>query len=246
MHYLWLCPFSAALCIVQTSLSSALVCTKIGFAQDRLRLSNSKSSLLDLLLRSACTIFAFMQKEINHPLLGTIRVEIHRGNKRLYLRFGRDGLKLVLPAEKYMQDGIRLIETNLSRIRTIKAEHERKLLDSSEIKAGTIERLRMKARAEFPQRLHTLAAKHGFTYKRCFIRDSRTRWGSCSSKGNINLSLFLAGLPGHLQDYVMIHELCHTRQMNHSPEFWCEVGKILPDYPRLRKELSAYSWYGLK
>ena len=187
-----------------------------------------------------------MQKEINHPLLGTIRVEIHRGNKRLYLRFGRDGLKLVLPAEKYMQDGIRLIETNLARIRTIKAEHERKLLDSSEIKAGTIERLRMKAKAEFPQRLHTLAAKHGFTYKRCFIRDSRTRWGSCSSKGNINLSLFLAGLPGHLQDYVMIHELCHTRQMNHSPEFWYEVGKILPDYPRLRKELSAYSWYGLK
>ena len=71
-----------------------------------------------------------------------------------------------------------------------------------------------------PPRLHELATAHGFDYRGVKIQPSRTRWGSCSARGDINLSYHLMLVPPHLADYVMLHELCHTREMNHSPRFW--------------------------
>jgi len=86
--------------------------------------------------------------------------------------------------------------------------------------------LRWRARQTFPTRLRQLALQHGFKYKALRINQSRTRWGSCSSKGNINLSLWLALLPPHLQDFTMLHELCHTRYMDHSPQFWALLDQV--------------------
>lgn len=99
------------------------------------------------------------------------------------------------------------------------------------------------ARSVLPQRLKELAIKHGFSYNRCSIRDVHTRWGSCSSKGNINLSIYLMLLPNELIDYVLLHELCHTKEMNHSDRFWALMDKIVsPSSAKaLRAKLKSYN-----
>jgi predicted metal-dependent hydrolase len=74
-------------------------------------------------------------------------------------------------------------------------------------------------------RLQQLAEQHGFTYNRVSIRKQRTRWGSCSAKGNISLNMKLVALPPELADYVILHELVHTRIHNHSKKFWAELDK---------------------
>ena len=77
----------------------------------------------------------------------------------------------------------------------------------------------------------------GVTYNRITIRTQRTRWGSCSGKGNLNFNRLLALAPGSVLDYVVVHELCHLREMNHSPRFWALVESILPDYKQSKKWL---------
>ncbi|MDR0873759.1 MAG: M48 family metallopeptidase, partial [Prevotellaceae bacterium] len=80
--------------------------------------------------------------------------------------------------------------------------------------------LRHEAKRILPPLLKDLAAQHGFKYDSVKISSSKGRWGSCSSRRNINLSYLLLTLPEHLVKYVLLHELCHTREMNHSAKFW--------------------------
>jgi len=72
---------------------------------------------------------------------------------------------------------------------------------------------------------------------RIAIRNTKSRWGSCSKKGNLNFNYRIIFLPPRLADYLIIHELCHLREFNHSPKFWNLVALALPDYKKLRKEL---------
>ena len=72
------------------------------------------------------------------------------------------------------------------------------------------------------------------------IRRQRTRWGSCSSKGNLNFNCLLAAVPFPVMEYVVVHELCHLKQMNHSPAFWAQVERILPDYKIQKQWLKDY------
>jgi len=88
------------------------------------------------------------------------------------------------------------------------------------IRMGIERAMRMEAKRILPGQLASLAGKHRFSYSDVSIRSSKTRWGSCSARGNISLSYFLMTLPGDLIDYVLLHELCHTKEMNHSPRFW--------------------------
>ena len=103
-----------------------------------------------------------------------------------------------------------------------------------------VERMRAQAKAELPPRLAALAAKHGFQYKRVFIKNNRTNWGSCSSLGNINLNLRLVTLPQELQDYVMLHELCHLKYLNHSPQFHALLESVCPGHRALEKQIKQY------
>lgn len=79
---------------------------------------------------------------------------------------------------------------------------------------------KVEAHEVLPARVKTLAEQHGISYKRLSIRSSRTCWGSCSADNSLNLSLHLMHLPDHLIDYIILHELCHTRHKNHGPAFW--------------------------
>lgn len=100
---------------------------------------------------------------------------------------------------------------------------------------------RHEAKRVLPVRLKKLAEQYGFSYTGVRITSSRTRWGSCTGGKSINLSLYLMQLPWHLIDYVLLHELCHTREMNHSDRFWALMDKVTDSRAKiLRKELKEY------
>lgn len=88
-----------------------------------------------------------------------------------------------------------------------------------------------------PERVEYFAKVIGVTYGKITVRNQKTRWGSCSSKGNLNFNCLLMLAPLEVLDYVVVHELCHRKQMNHSKAFWLEVEKVLPNYKEVRKWL---------
>ena len=99
-----------------------------------------------------------------------------------------------------------------------------------------------KARQRLIRKLDTLAATHGFTYNKVFIRNQKTRWGSCSAQNNISLNIKLIWLPEELIAYVILHELVHTRIKNHGVRFWNALEKIKRNAKGLRRELGDYSF----
>lgn len=110
-----------------------------------------------------------------------------------------------------------------------------KMLDEAERK-----RLRQRAGEMIRERVEYYAPEMGVTYNRIFIKEQKTRWGSCSSSGNLNFNWKLILIGEELLDYVVVHELAHRKQMNHSPQFWQEVEKILPDYKERRRRLKEF------
>lgn len=93
-----------------------------------------------------------------------------------------------------------------------------------------IKKLADKALQHIPKRVSYYAKQIGVTYGKITIRNQKTRWGSCSSKGNLNFNCLLMLTPPEVIDYVVVHELCHRKEMNHSGAFWVEVEKVLLDY----------------
>lgn len=97
--------------------------------------------------------------------------------------------------------------------------------------------VRQQARQLIRKRLEYYNQYYNFTYHRITIRDQKTRWGSCSSNKTLSFNFRLALLPQELLDYVVVHELCHLKEMNHSRKFWDLVAKTLPHYPLLKRKL---------
>ena len=96
------------------------------------------------------------------------------------------------------------------------------------------------AKEYFPKRVAYFHQFTGGTYSRITIRDQKTRWGSCSSKGTLSFNWRLMLAPPAILDYVVVHELCHLRHMDHSPAFWQAVGEVFPDYASARKWLRKH------
>ena len=93
-----------------------------------------------------------------------------------------------------------------------------------------LEELKKEAALLIPERVRWYAARLGISYGRVTIRAQRSRWGSCSSKGNLNFNCLLMLAPREVIDSVIVHELCHLRELNHSPAFWELVYRAMPDY----------------
>ncbi len=100
-----------------------------------------------------------------------------------------------------------------------------------------IRELAQKALEVIPQRVRYYAPLIGVTYGTITIRNQRSRWGSCSSKGNLNFNCLLMLFPPEIIDSVVVHELCHRKHMDHSPNFYAEVYKVMPDYDRYHRIL---------
>ena len=123
------------------------------------------------------------------------------------------------------------------RIRIRKRAAEIRLADQNPLSPEDIRLLADQALRELPPRIAAYAGQMGVTYGRVTIRNQKTRWGSCSSKGNLNFNCLLMLTPREVQDYVIVHELSHRKEMNHSPKFWEVVEEVLPDYKKRRNWL---------
>ncbi|MBR0132548.1 MAG: M48 family metallopeptidase [Lachnospiraceae bacterium] len=135
--------------------------------------------------------------------------------------------------EKFIFEKQGWIEKNITRMQ----QRNSMVAESTPITTEEINALADSALKYFPPLVKTWAEKIGVKYGRITIRNQRSRWGSCSQAGNLNFNCLLMELPEEIREYVVIHELCHRLEMNHSAFFWAEVEKHCPDYKILRKRL---------
>lgn len=120
-------------------------------------------------------------------------------------------------------------------------KNNRPASDLSDIQRDALEkRYKDAARSYIPKRVAYYHAMTGGTYERISIRDQKTRWGSCSSKGTLSFNWRLMLAPPAVLDYVVVHELCHLTHMDHSPAFWQAVESVCPDYRDLRRWLKEH------
>jgi len=136
-------------------------------------------------------------------------------------------------AERIVYNKIDWIRKQQERIEKIRHKYGSLLRDFRRINKAA-------ARRKLIHRLEGLAEWHGFEYNKVFIRNQKTRWGSCSSSNNINLNIKLTLLPDELIDYVILHELLHTRIKNHSREFWAELDRLVGRAKKFAKQLKEY------
>ena len=155
---------------------------------------------------------------------------IRSSRKTISLEFRPDGSLLVRSPSRLSDGEIRKFV--LSKKDWIQA-HQCKFHAAPVVPPMThsqLEALAREALAWFPNRTRLYAPRVGVTYGRITIRAQQTRWGSCSSQGNLNFNCLLMLAPEYVRDYVVVHELCHRKHMNHSPAFWAAVEQIFPDY----------------
>ena len=131
------------------------------------------------------------------------------------------------------RDLMRLVEKKADWINKHRNAHKYRsehMTEEERLTAEQLKQLAEEAKAYLPQRVRYYAGKMSVSYGRITIRNQRTRWGSCSRKGNLNFNCLLMLMPEAVIDYVVVHELCHRIEMNHSKRFWDQVARVLPDY----------------
>jgi predicted metal-dependent hydrolase len=179
-------------------------------------------------------------KTVELRSIGTVLIERSPRAKRISVSIRPfKGVRVAVPfgisfeaAQSFAQSKAGWIKKHLSKMERL--EQRAKTLAESALLD------RSAARRRLSERLIQLARKHGFTYNRVFIKNQKTRWGSCSNKNNINLNINLVRLPQELIDYTLLHELVHTRIKNHSPAFWDQMDALLGDAKKIDKKLSEY------
>jgi len=153
------------------------------------------------------------------------------------------GIRVAVPfgfsykeAEKIVRSNINWIKKRQERIKQARQKYDSLLKESTEMD-------RTSARKILIKRLDELSEMNGFSYDKVFIRNQKTRWGSCSAKNNISLNMKLLLLPEELRDYVILHELVHTQIKNHSSKFWEELDKYVGDAKSKQSGLNEYSFH---
>ena len=174
---------------------------------------------------------------VDHPKVGLIRYERSHG-KRIGITVKPEFVRVAVPNRETLMNAQKFVESKMNwiqkRVSKIRIENEM---------GKTLPKIdRKNARKVLTQRLSELAETHNFDYGKVSIRSQKTRWGSCSSQNNISLNQNLLHLPDYLIDYVLLHELTHTRVKNHSSKFWNELEKVCPDAKEMRNRLKTYGY----
>lgn len=138
--------------------------------------------------------------------------------------------------ERFVQEKSSWIEKHLQKRQTEQAV----LQEEGRFTKEEIEKLANLAMAVIPQKVAYYARLMNVTYRRITIRNQKTRWGSCTREGNLNFNCLLMMAPPEVLDYVVVHELCHRLEMNHSARFWAQVEKVMPNYKKHRKWLKEH------
>ena len=183
-----------------------------------------------------------------HPRLGEVTLSRTLRARRVSISVRATGVvRLSFPYGVSQKRALEFLEQKAGWIEAARERLARKRaampsqLPPAEQKAR-IEELRRAAKADLPGRIGRLSEATGLKYEKLSIRASRTKWGSCSGRNHISLSLFLMTLPEHLRDYVIVHELCHTVHHNHSPRFHALVDRLVGGHEKaLNKELRAFT-----
>lgn len=178
---------------------------------------------------------------VDVPGVGEVRLDRSARARRtiITVKTGR-GVRVAVPSHVSFEDALDFVRRkqawvtrNLARIRAYEAQKQ-----AADAVFRNLDR--RAARRELAGRLDELARRYGYTYGRVSIRNQRTRWGSCSGRGDISLNIKLVALPQDLQDYVILHELAHTRVHNHSQQFWAELNKHVENPKAKARALVEY------
>lgn len=165
---------------------------------------------------------------------------IKSNRKNLGLEINENGLTIRAPKwatdkeiKAFVMKNEEWILKNLEKYRNKKKQYE----GVEKLTPAQINELASKAMEYIPERVEYYAKLMGVTYGRITIRNQKTRWGSCSSKGNLNFNCLLMLTPPEVIDSIVVHELCHRKEMNHSERFYAEVFRVFPDYKKWNKWL---------
>lgn len=163
----------------------------------------------------------------------------HSRAKRITLKIQSGQLSVTLPKYMPISAATLFVHSNKAWIK----QHLQELTTDSKapIPPQQISLLKIKTRNLVRSRLAFFNQHYKLRYARISVRDQKTRWGSCSANKTLSFNFRLALLPPELADYIVVHELCHLKEMNHSCRFWNLVSQTVPDYPLKRSKLKKYA-----
>ncbi len=179
---------------------------------------------------------------VNHPTLGLIECvrSLRSRSIRLSVRPDRT-IRLTYPLFVRQKDAIAFAESKVEWILKTRERLEERRATVPTITREEAKVIRNSARDYIPATIKRLAKEHGFHYTSLRLSSARTRWGSCSGKNGISLSIFIMLLPEHLREFIILHELCHTHHHNHSEAFHALLDSIVGGKEKaLNRELKAY------
>ncbi|MBO5188447.1 MAG: DUF45 domain-containing protein [Alistipes sp.] len=184
-----------------------------------------------------------MEKLLQHPRLGAVVLRRSLRARRITLTVRPSGeVRLTYPMGVSEQRALCFLEEKQAWVERARQRLMERRMATPAPKEVDVEALRRAAKADLPLRMERLAAQTGLRYTKLTIRATRTKWGSCSARNAISLSLYLMTLPEHLRDFVVLHELCHTVHHNHSERFHRLLDSLVGGREKeLNRELRCYA-----
>ena len=152
---------------------------------------------------------------------------IRSDRRTISIRITPDGVQVRAPRRAAKAEIDRFVESKRS---WIEAHLAKRPPSQPKFTEAELRALAQQAKLDIPARVERFASVVGVGYGRITIRSQHTRWGSCSGAGNLNFNCLLMLMPESVRDYVVVHELCHRLEMNHSAKFWANVARVLPDH----------------